>query len=55
MCRLMKQTPITEQQLATWSEGFNSCPLRQMAMLALSKTDLNTVTYSPKNAFASSR
>ena len=48
----MKQTPITCEQLSAWSSDFNSCPQRQLAMLALSKTDVNTVSYVPQAGFA---
>ncbi len=41
----MKQTPITMSQLENWSSDFNACPQRQMAALALSKTELKDVTY----------
>ena len=51
----MKQTPITNEQLAAWSEGYNACPQRQLATLALSKTDLNAVAYAPKDAFRMTR
>ena len=48
----MKQTPITEKQLADWSADFNGCPQRQIAALALSKTELKDVTYVVKSSFA---
>ena len=48
----MKQTPITEKQLADWSADFNGCPQRQIATLALSKTELKDVTYVVKSSFA---
>ncbi|MBQ8952643.1 MAG: C1 family peptidase [Clostridia bacterium] len=48
----MKQTPITCEQLTAWSSDFNGCPQRQLATLALSKTDINAVTYVPKAGFA---
>ena len=41
----MKQTPITEKQLAAWSADFNGCTQRQVAALALSKAELKDVTY----------
>jgi len=49
----MKQTPITEQQLAAWSkECYHAADARQVATLALSKTDLNDAAYNSKGAFA---
>jgi len=48
----MKQTPITEKQLADWSADFNGCPQRQIAALALSKSELKDVSYVVKGSFA---
>ena len=48
----MKQTPITQAQLAAWSDNYNGCPQRQLATLALSKTDINAVSYVPQGGFA---
>lgn len=48
----MNQTPITESQLQSWSDHFNSCPQRQLATLALSKTALNEVAFVSKGAYA---
>ena len=51
----MKNTPITEGQLNVWSQGYNNCPQRQLATMALSKTEFNNVAFQPKNAFAMNR
>jgi len=48
----MKQTPVTQEQLAAWSDAFNASAPLQVAALALSKTDINAVTYVSKAAFA---
>ena len=48
----MKQTPVTQAQLDAWSESYNASGERQLATLALSKTDINAVTYVQKAAFA---
>lgn len=48
----MKQTPITEKQLAAWSADFNGCTQRQIAALALSKAELKDVTYVAKASFS---
>ena len=48
----MKHTPITQEQLAAWSESYNGSESRQIATLAMSKTDLNDVCYVSKAAFA---
>lgn len=47
----MKHTPITQEQLAAWSESYNGSESRQIATLAMSKTDLNDVCYVSKAAF----
>lgn len=47
----MHQTPITEKQLTQWSADFNGSTQRQIAALALSKTELKDVTYVAKAAF----
>ena len=48
----MKQTPITQEQLQAWSADYNASENRQLATLALSKADLNDVSYVGKAAFA---
>ena len=48
----MHQTPITEAQLESWSDSFQGCPQRQLAALALSKTNLNDVAFVSKGSFA---
>lgn len=41
----MNQTPVTQQQLAAWTEAYQQDPARQVAELALSKTAMNDVMY----------
>ncbi|MBO4885842.1 MAG: aminopeptidase, partial [Clostridia bacterium] len=48
----MKPAPITQEQLSAWSNGYNGSTALQLATLALSKTDINDVTYVSKAAFA---
>ena len=48
----MKQTPVTQEQLTAWSENYNVSEKLQLATLALSKTDINAVTYVSKASFA---
>ena len=48
----MKQTPVTQEQLTAWSENYNGSEKLQLATLALSKTDINAVTYVSKASFA---
>ena len=48
----MQQTPITPEQLAAWSQSYNGSESRQIATLAMSKTDLNDVCYVSRAAFA---
>lgn len=45
-------TPITEALLRDWSENYNSCPQRQVATMALSKTGINEVAFVSKGAYA---
>ena len=47
----MKQFPVTDAQLSSWSESFNASTERQMATLALSKTAINDVMFVPQAAF----
>ena len=47
--------PILETQLSAWSAAYHASPERQMATLALSKHDLNEVSYSPADGFAMTR
>jgi len=49
---VMKQTPITPEQLAAWSQSYNGSESRQIATLAMSKTGLNDVCYVSRAAFA---
>lgn len=48
----MKQTPITNQQITEWTNTYNACPQRQIATIALSKTNINDVTFVSKASFA---
>jgi len=48
----MKQTPITREQLNTWSEHYNASEARRIATLALSKTDLKDAIFVSPAAFA---
>ena len=48
----MKATPITQEQLNAWSESYNASEARQVATLALSKTDLKDAIFAAKPAFA---
>lgn len=48
----MNPTPITEAQLESWSADYQGCPQRQLATLALAKTNLNDVAFVSKGAFA---
>ena len=49
----MSQTPITEQNLAVWSkECYHDSPERQIATLALGKTDVKSAAWSVGDAFA---
>ena len=47
--------PISNTQLSAWSASYHASPERQMATLALSKHDLNEVSYSPADGFAMTR
>ncbi|MBQ9197294.1 MAG: C1 family peptidase [Clostridia bacterium] len=48
----MKKTPITLEQLEAFSRQYQSSPARQLATLALSKTDLSDAAYAPQAGFA---
>ncbi len=48
----MKATPITQEQLNRWSENYQSSQERQIATLALSRTDLKDVIFVSEAAFA---
>lgn len=49
------QTPITAAQLEKWSEAFAADGMRQVAKLALSKTDLNSVAYVSEGGWSMQR
>ena len=51
----MKATPITQEQLNRWSENYQSSQERQIATLALSRTDLKDVIFVSEAAFAMRR
>ena len=44
--------PITDKQLARWSEGYRQSPERRLATLALSRTELDSVAFVGKSAGA---
>ncbi len=44
--------PVTPEQLNAWSRNYQASPERQLATLALSKTDLYDVSFVSKAAFA---
>ena len=46
----MNHTPITEELLEKWTAGFRGCPQRQLAALALAKSDINDVAFVSKSA-----
>ena len=48
----MKATPITAEQLNAWSEDYRNSEARQLATLALGKTDLKDAIFSSQGAFA---
>ena len=48
----MKATPITQELLSAWSQAYNASEARQLATLALSRTDLKDVIFVSKAAFA---
>ena len=48
----MNHTPITEDLLEKWTAGFRGCPQRQLATLALAKSDISDVAFVSKGAFA---
>ena len=48
----MKKTPVTQEQLNLWSQSYQASPARQLATLALSKTDIQDAAYNPQAAFA---
>ena len=51
----MSQASITETALRAWSDSYNADPQRQIATLALSRTDVKDAVYSAKNSFAMTR
>ena len=51
----MKPMPVTPEQLNAWSRNYQASPERQLATLALSKTDLYDVSFVSKAAFAMRR
>lgn len=48
----MNHTPITEDLLEKWTAGFRGCPQRQLATLALAKSDISDVAFVSKGASA---
>ena len=52
MVFIMKATPITQELLSAWSQAYNASEARQLATLALSRTDLKDVIFVSKAAFA---
>ena len=48
----MQKTAITREQLAEWSSHYQGSEARQIATLALSKTDVDQVSFVSKAAFA---
>ena len=44
----MKATPITAEQLNAWSEDYRNSEARQLATLALGKTDLKDAIFSSR-------
>ena len=48
----MRKTPITQEQLSLWSDHYRNNEARQVATLALSKTDVNDAAYSSVASFA---
>ncbi len=48
-------TPITQAQLEKWSEAFAADGMRQVAKLALSKSDLNSVAYVSEGGWSMQR
>ena len=51
----MKQTPVTQELLAKWSAEYRGSEARQLATLALSKTDLKDAIFASPAAFAMQR
>ncbi|MGX8698326.1 MAG: C1 family peptidase, partial [bacterium] len=47
----MTRTPITASQLDRWSEGYHADAQRQLATLALSRTDVKDAAYQVGEAF----
>ena len=47
----MKQFPVTDAQLSSWSESFNASTERQMATLALSKTAIKTICWLDRHGW----
>ena len=52
MVFIMKATPITQELLSAWSQDYNASEARQLATLALGKTDLKDAIFSARDAFA---
>ena len=50
--KTMKIRGIKEEQLKEWSERYRSSKERQLATLALSKTDMNEVSFKASEAFS---
>ena len=48
----MKPTAITPEELKAWSEGYAASPERQVATMALARTDINSVNTVPQGNFA---
>ena len=48
----MQKTPVTSDQLRTWSDHYRADQARQVATLALAKTDLNQAAFVPAASFA---
>ncbi len=47
----MSQTPIRQEDLKVWSQAYEGSKERQLATLALSKTDLKDAVYAVGNSF----
>ena len=48
----MTPTAITPEALKAWSSDYENSPERQVATLALAKTDINSVNYVARASFA---
>ena len=49
---IMQKTPITQQQLSAWSEAYRASQARQIATMALAKTDVDQACFVSPAAFA---